>query len=580
MGKTVVDSNTLKKLGKVFMDVGNCINEIAESDKDGNKVLRSICNKYNIDPNSLRRLLKLDTVGKLRSDKEVISTVDLRDLTQSPFEVLYSDIFYAKEKAINLPFDFEESVKYVINNFLTFREGKLIKLYYGLYEPKMTFNEITILPGMPRTLQSFRRTKDSALQKCRSYVPYRILKLGISAYNLEEKEKELRRITEAQKIKEAMDNVDRLLEEGYKALSNQPLDLNKERELLDLSEISNEDKSKIVYNIFSISFETNVDEFLTDQRASKRLVNSIRRHSKYHNQCLFKVMQLEDDELGKIRNFGKESLKELSSIFDKYLIRFGINWDGFRKMIKSLYDNYGSFINNMLVFYAKYVSDMPITSKIDKIDAIADIIRIVDYHADGSNIVYIFKGTPYYVNNHRYKDLDDFTLLDIIRRSILYYNLESDCFSPSIFISTHSMISGFFKQFGMTHDDYLAEKLIVRNDKNEEKYNTKYQFLTSLIKTILQYMNMNIHFIVDIVETENRSKLNDIYTSVFSDVKSSIHSDTLFVNGNRIDYQSLNIPYDFRFTDLDPKIVKTLLSDCIESMYNDYKARLEREIKY
>lgn len=260
------------------------------------------CRAKNLDPLKTRRMLlnlhKCEDSGIPLDEMEIEGIYD-------GYEAFYQSLLGDKTFArAALPFDYKESVDYVIKNTdLNDNEALVVMRYYGIVD----FCQHETLEAIGKDLNVTRGRVNNinakALYKCRSKEHFDILKLGLSKYNLLQEQ-----------TKQAHDKELEHLKTEHQALMDKQNNKHDERMQIIASKPSNEVIIEMLPdNVQSILEQTPIAVL----KLSVRPDNALRRDGRCN---LFDVLKVADKSLLlKIRHMGKQSADEVMEKMDNYI---------------------------------------------------------------------------------------------------------------------------------------------------------------------------------------------------------------------------------------------------------------------
>lgn len=292
--KVLLSDEKLKEAIETLQD----LIEACKEKLDG-KTFSAACRKRNLNP-AKTRLLILSTLENCRRGFKPLAEADTTEMYDG-CECFYHVVFGERTMGwADLPYDYQESVKYVIENAgLNDQEMDVLKHRYGIdgsLEPK-TIRDVGEIMGFSGSRAQVIEL--NALQKCRRQ-PFRdVLKYGLTLYAQMKEQKK-----EEQELKL------RQVKEKHKAMIN-ALQAEHEREIRKL--IAADDwKDLLLAELYEIP--------VTALNLSTRPKGALTRF--YPNPIcslgdLLKYRTMED--LMVIPRMGKNSAKEVMEKFDSYL---------------------------------------------------------------------------------------------------------------------------------------------------------------------------------------------------------------------------------------------------------------------
>ncbi len=266
------------------------------------------CQKHDLDPLKARRVIL--SLYKCTGKAEPLSEF-LEDIYDG-YEKFYRDVFCvdAKTRQIALPYDYKETVLYVLKNrdLTTEKESVALMRKYGIgdYEFPETLSDIgkDFNVSRSRISQIFRK----ALRKCRHHSRAVILEKGLERYNLDEKYK---KDLHEQDLKAA--------EEEWKKEIEKEKGVEKRKLHPYIDDVINID------DVIKQLSDTSIDELELSTRSYRILIRGIERVFN-PDLSIMDLLKYSKEDFMKIRNAGVVSVNEIVEKLDKYMIsRFSMN---------------------------------------------------------------------------------------------------------------------------------------------------------------------------------------------------------------------------------------------------------------
>lgn len=279
----------------------NLLQEIIDvlNDIKGNKMsFASSCKKHKLNERKVRQYLISLPKCQLTN---IVSLESLVEDELDYYEFFYSEVFGADivEVRAMLPYDYKESVEYVLNNTeLSEREVFILRNRFGLTESeeRLTFEELGKRLNVCRNRA--QELEHKAMRRIRNPGRTKILVKGLSAYTSEKEQK-----------KQFHEN-----------------------EIARRSKIFQEQLSQRMQEQFSLPIDSFLKEIdINDLNLSTRSYNClIRNGCKY----IFDILNTPTEKLMRFRNLGHNSLCEIFDKLNEFLI------DNFKTTLKEYHSTY------------------------------------------------------------------------------------------------------------------------------------------------------------------------------------------------------------------------------------------------
>lgn len=296
--RTQLTNNRLKESTQILQDIIAVCDMCSAEDITWSQA----CREKNLDPKRTRRMIlnlyKCTDSGIPLEDMEIENIYD-------GYEKFYQNLLGDKTfEHAALPFDYKESVAYIIKNAdLTDTETLVIMRHFGIVDfcQKETFESIA--KDLNVTRERVNNINAKALYKCRSKEHFDILRLGLSKYTLMQKQAQQMHDKELEQ-----------LNAQHQALIEKQDEKHEKRMQIIISKPYDEALIKILPdNIQNILGQTPISVL----NLSVRPNNALRRDGRC---TLFDVLKVADKSLLlKIRHMGKQSADEVMEKINNYI---------------------------------------------------------------------------------------------------------------------------------------------------------------------------------------------------------------------------------------------------------------------